>query len=213
MLPDMRHDDHYSWALDRPVTGAFAHPRGIRGHLAGWLMQWGNGRSAREVAARMPLRPGDRVLEVGFGPAALLHALATRPERPVLVGVDPSPVMLARARRRVRAADLRAGTAAETGLPDGSVDHVVSVNTVALWPDLDAGLDELRRVLRPGGSLTLAWHAASARSRVSRGLGLPAAVLDRIEDGLRQRFDGVARTALTDVLVFGGTRPPSLSQR
>lgn len=191
----------YSWALDRPLSSPFAHPRGARGRLAGLVMQWGNGRASREVAAGLPLRAGQRVLEVGFGPGVLLAALAARPQAPVLVGVDPSPVMLARARRRVPAADLRLGTAAATGLPEGTVDHVVSVNTVALWPDLGAGLDELRRVTTL--TLTLAWHlGAAARSRAARGLGLAEPALARIEDGLRARFTSVSRDALTDVVVF-----------
>jgi hypothetical protein len=73
----------------------------------------------------------------------LLAALAGRSERPRLVGIDPSAEMATLAAQRVPGADLRAGSAAATGLGDESVDHVVSVNNVAIWPDLDAGLDEL----------------------------------------------------------------------
>lgn len=202
MLPDMDHD-RYSWVLDQPVTSPFAHPSGIRGQLARSVMALSNRRSSREVAATLPLRPGDRVLEVGFGPGVLLRALAARPEAPGLIGVEPSTVMLDRARPS-RTVELRSGTAADTGLPGGCVDHVVSVNTVALWPDLDAGMDELRRVLRVGGTLSLAWHRAGARSRTSRRLGLPPAAATRIEEGIRARFDAVSRTDLSDVVLFHG---------
>lgn len=193
--------DRTSWFLDGPATSSFAHPRGLRGRLAGWVMHRSNGRASREVAARVPA--GGRVLEVGFGPGVLLRALAARPDAPRLVGVEPSPVMLGRARRLLPDAELHAGTAAATGLPTASVDHVVSVNTVAIWPDLDAGLDELRRVLRDGGTLLLAWHrGAGARSPASRRIGLPAAALARIEDGLRARFPDVTRDELSDVLLW-----------
>ncbi len=198
----MMDHDRTSWVLDGPVAGPFAHPRGMPGRLAATVMARSNARPAREVAARLALQPQQTVLEVGFGPGVLLRALADRSEAPRLVGVEPSEVMIGRARRRVPHADLRPGTAAGTGLADECVDHVVSVNTVAIWPDLDAGLDELRRVLAPGGSLVLAWHRAGARSRASRRMGLPAEALDRLHGELGTRFDDVLRTDLTDVVEF-----------
>jgi len=166
-------DAESSWTRDEPVRSPFAHPRGLRGRLAGRLMELVNRRASREVAALVPLRDEETVLEVGYGPGVLLAALRARPERPVLVGVDPSAEMAELAARRVPEAEVRLGTADRTGLPDASVDRVVSLNTVAIWPDLDAGLDELCRVVRPGGSIVLAWHSAAARSPISRRLALP----------------------------------------
>ncbi|MGI9004005.1 MAG: class I SAM-dependent methyltransferase [Pseudonocardia sp.] len=195
-----------SWVREGPITSPFAHPRGLRGRLAGRFMAVTNGRASREVAALLPLRAGQTVLEVGYGPGVLLGALLARPERPRLLGVDPSEEMCRLAARRAPGADLRLGDAAATGLDDAAVDHVVSVNTVAIWPDLDAGLDELCRVLRPGGTLLLAWHSATARSRISRTLGLPAAALARIEAGLSARCRSVDQVVLTDVLVFHALR-------
>jgi ubiquinone/menaquinone biosynthesis C-methylase UbiE len=195
-----------SWALQRPMTSPFAHPRGLRGHLAGRFMAATNGRASQEVAALVPLRPGQTVLDVGYGPGVLLAALDDRPERPRLLGVEPSSEMARLAGRRAPRAALRTGTAAATGLADESVDHVVSVNTVAIWPDLGAGLDELRRVVRPGGSVLLAWHSATARSRISRKLALPEPLLARITDGLAARFESVERIELTDVVVFRAVR-------
>jgi ubiquinone/menaquinone biosynthesis C-methylase UbiE len=194
-----------SWALPGPVTSPFAHPRGLRGRLAGRFMAATNGRSSREVAALIPLRAGQTVLELGYGPGVLLAALERRPERPRLVGVEPSSEMARLAGRRAPRAELHTGTAAATGLADASVDHVVTVNTVAIWPDLDAGLDELRRVVRPGGSVLLAWHSATARSRISRTLALAEPLLARIAEGLAARFGSVERIVLTDVVVFRAT--------
>jgi ubiquinone/menaquinone biosynthesis C-methylase UbiE len=199
-------DVESSWTRDEPVRSPFAHPRGLRGRLAGRFMAVVNRRSSREVAALLQLTDGDTVLEVGFGPGVLLAALRDRPERPVLVGVDPSAEMAEAAARRVPDAEVRLGTADATGLADASVDHVVSLNSVAIWPDLDAGLDELCRVVRPRGSITLAWHGAHARSPISRSLALPEEQLQRIEDGLAARCASVQRTRLTDVVVFRAVR-------
>jgi SAM-dependent methyltransferase len=91
-----------SWALQRPMTSPFAHPRGLRGRLAGRFMAATNGNSSREVAALVPLQPGQTVLEVGYGPGVLLAALERRPERPRLLGVEPSSEMARLAGRRGR---------------------------------------------------------------------------------------------------------------
>ena len=195
-----------SWAREGPITSPFAHPRGLRGRVAGRFMAATNGRASREVAGLVQLTPGATVLEIGYGPGVLLAALLARPERPRLVGVDPSAEMRSLAARRAPGADLRLGDAAATGLDEGSVDVVVSVNTVAIWPDLDAGLGELCRVLRPGGSLLLAWHSSTARSRISRGLALAPEALDRIGRGLDTRCRSVERVTLTDVVVFDAVR-------
>jgi SAM-dependent methyltransferase len=92
--------------------------------------------------------------------------------------VDPSPVMRSHAARRCRQwqsagrVDIAAGTADQLPLPDAACDTVVAANTVVMWPDLAAGLHEIKRVLRPDGRLVLSWHSATAPSRTSRRLAL-----------------------------------------
>ena len=61
-------------------------------------------------------------------------------------------------------------------------------------------------MVRPGGTITLAWHGAHARSRISRSLALPEQQLSRIADGLVARCGAVERLAATDVVVFRATR-------
>ena len=41
---------------------------------------------------------------------------------------------------------------------DACADLVVSVNNVPMWPDIDAGLAEVRRILAAGGQVLIAWH-------------------------------------------------------
>ncbi|MEV8533874.1 class I SAM-dependent methyltransferase [Streptomyces sp. NPDC051211] len=99
---------------------------------------------------------------LGPGPGVGLEAAARRCAH--VIGVDPSDVMLAMARRRCAPLIARGrlrlavGTAARTGEADTSVDVVISVNNLQLWPDVPAGLAELHRVLRPGGRMLLAAH-------------------------------------------------------
>jgi SAM-dependent methyltransferase len=198
-----------SWAVDHPITSPFALPDGWPGRLAGRFMLWTNRQD--ELVDVLDLRPGQRVLEVGYGPGGLIRLLARRAERLQVIGVDPAAAMRDLASRTNRAAvrdgrvELRLGTADDTGLDDASVDRVVSVNNVGLWPDLDAGVRELHRVVRPGGTVVLAWHGGTAPSRITRRLRLPADKLDRIEASLGRRFDSVTRRQLRGLDVFVAT--------
>jgi SAM-dependent methyltransferase len=110
------------------------------------------------------------------------------------------------ARRRNPGADLRLGTSEQTRFPDAEFDRVVSVNTVALWPDLEAGLRELHRVTRPGGRVLIAWHGGRRPSRIARRLALPGDKLSRIEQDLGGLFCGAARHELGELTAFTASR-------
>jgi len=198
-----------SWAIDRPVTSPFALPRGVRGRLAGRFMLWTNRQ--RDLLEILRVRPGQRVLEVGYGPGGLVRPLVERTDAAHIHGVDPSPVMREQASRANRAAiragrvELGLGSAQGTGLADHSVDHVISVNNVAIWPDLHAGLRELHRVLRPGGTLVIAWHGGTSPSPIAKSLRLAEDRLRRIETAPQALFTDVTRHQLNSLDVFTAT--------
>jgi len=95
---------------------------------------------------------GGRLLDVGCGTGALLSALAERVPEALLTGIDPSGGMLAVGRRRLGDdASLVQGYAERLPFADGVFDTVVSMNALHYFPAPDAGLAEMRRVLRPTG--------------------------------------------------------------
>lgn len=202
--------DAHSWAAGRPVTSPFARPAGVAGRLAGRFMLWTNKQD--DVLDLLDVRPGDAVLEIGYGPGALVRLLAARTGAATIRGVDPSPDMRRAAARTNRAAvragrvSLGLGTAAETGEEGRSADRVVSVNNVALWPDLEAGVREVHRVLRPGGQAVIAWHGGSSPGRIARSLRLPDEQLERIEGTLADAFSEVRRTQLRNLVAFTAVR-------
>jgi arsenite methyltransferase len=150
----------------RFLAGQFARPSGWIGRwlIAPWLDRIS--RSMAKLALeRLELQPDERVLEVGFGGGGLLRLMLER-HPAVLIGVDASAEMVARARRSF---------AAETGsdrlllyeasvdrlpLPAGSVTSAVSLNSLYFWPDLPAAFAELARVVKPGGRLVLCFEPA-----------------------------------------------------
>jgi ubiquinone/menaquinone biosynthesis C-methylase UbiE len=199
-----------SGILDPSTNNPFAHPSGWLGRMAGRFMLWNNKQD--DVVGVLGVQPGHDVLEIGHGPGGLIRLLAERTEAASIRGVDPSQEMRDQARRRNRSAvragrvRLDLGTADRTGLPGASVDRVVSVNNVAIWPDLEAAVGELHRIVRQGGSVVIAWHGGTTPSRIARSLRLPEDELGRIEQVLRDHFGQVARRQLAMLDVFTATR-------
>ncbi|MFJ8196811.1 class I SAM-dependent methyltransferase [Streptomyces sp. NPDC096152] len=137
-------------------------------------------RAFTELAALSGARPGDRVLDVGCGTGYLTRRMAARtgPEGEV-TGVDPSPTVLAHARRKggggrdAAPCVYREGIAEALDLPDASFDTVVTSLMLHHLPEdlRPKALREMRRVLRPGGRL-LVVEFRPPRSGVGRHLVL-----------------------------------------
>ncbi len=124
-----------------------------------------------EQRARLaPLAQGE-VLEVGIGSALNLEFYAAERVRRV-IGLDPSAPLLALARRRAAGLPFRTsllmGCAEAIALPDASVDTVVVTFTLCSIADVDAGLREMRRVLRPGGRFLFLEHGLAPDPGVRR---------------------------------------------
>jgi SAM-dependent methyltransferase len=104
-----------------------------------------------EEAGRWVLPAGAmRVLDLGAGTGKLAAAVAA-------LGVDVVAVEPDDAMRALVPVEALAGTAEQIPLPDASVDAVV-VGQAYHWFDPDLALPEMRRVLRPGGSIGLFWN-------------------------------------------------------
>ena len=105
------------------------------------------------------LQQGDHVVDVGCG-AGIDSLIASRMVEADgwVVGVDMTPAMLEKARTsatmmRVSNVDFREGYAEALPVEDGWADVVISNGVLNLFPDKLAGLQEMARVLRPGGRL------------------------------------------------------------
>ena len=121
----------------------------------------GRDKALREMTIDLAgVKSGDRVLEVGCGTGAVALAAKRRAGSTGDVhGIDPSPEMIAAARRKAHHAhaevDFRLGVVESLPFPDGSFDVVLSSLMMHHLPtDLKRpALAEIRRVLKPGGQL------------------------------------------------------------
>ncbi|HSD43873.1 MAG TPA: methyltransferase domain-containing protein [Burkholderiales bacterium] len=112
------------------------------------------------LAAAIDARPGQRVLEVGVGTGLLLPLYAGRCS---VSGIDLSEGMLAKARERVEELDLPGVTlermdAGAMNFADDSFDTAVAAYVVTAVPDHRAVMNEMVRVVRPGGRILLLNH-------------------------------------------------------
>jgi demethylmenaquinone methyltransferase / 2-methoxy-6-polyprenyl-1,4-benzoquinol methylase len=114
-------------------------------------------RWRRFLVSRLPVGPGDTVLDVACGTAAVTLELV-RQKGCSVVGVDQSPEMLAEARQRVgleRRVRLVEASAEELPFEDASFDGLTAAYLLRYLNDLPAGLRELARVVRPGATAAL----------------------------------------------------------
>jgi demethylmenaquinone methyltransferase/2-methoxy-6-polyprenyl-1,4-benzoquinol methylase len=114
-------------------------------------MTAGLDRRWRRLTAEAVVAPGDRVLDACCGTGDL--ALAAKAAGGTVTGLDFSEAMLERARRKSGAVEWLQGDLLRLPFSDRSFDAATVGFGVRNVEDLDLGLRELRRVLRPGGRL------------------------------------------------------------
>ena len=122
------------------------------------------GHLRERVAAQLD----GEVLEVGFGSGRNVPFYPSTVTR--VRAVDPATVGRKLAAKRVAASSVPVEYVGLDGedlpLDDGSVDHVLTTWTLCTIPDVSRALDEVSRVLRPGGSLHFLEHGRSSDAKV-----------------------------------------------
>jgi SAM-dependent methyltransferase len=181
---------------------------------------------AEWVLDRIPWRGDERVLDIGAGPGTYFEALAPRISRGQLVAGDLSLGMIRRAAKHPQAGHLLNADVQRLPFPAETFDVVLANHMLYHVPDLDLGIEEIQRVLKPTGCLIAAtnsqynmpefeqlirrsYHllgAVDADSEVMR----PTAYHFQLEDGaakLARQFYAVARYDLPGAFIFPSAQP------
>lgn len=189
--------------MEPPRTkGLVLHSEARYYDLLAWLLTFGRERSFRARLTELAgLREGERVLDVGCGTGTLAIAAKQHVGKSgVVVGIDASPAMIERAKRKADTVgvDVSFQTAIVEALPFPDASFDVVFNTLMLHhlprPAREQCAREMRRVLRPGGRV-LAVDFATSTSE-SKGL------LSRLH-----RHGGFALRDIVQLLTEAGLRP------
>jgi len=139
----------------------FAHPEGWVGRLVGMILGWKNRQRNAWAISLLNIQSDDQVLEIGFGPGQVIQEAAKLTPRGFVAGIDLSDVMVSQASKRNAAAIrsgrvlLRKGDSPPLPFEDDKFDKAFAVNSMQFWSKPIEGLQEVRRVLKPGGRVVI----------------------------------------------------------
>jgi ubiquinone/menaquinone biosynthesis C-methylase UbiE len=157
------------------LSKQLARPSGFVGKfIMGRLLNRTTSSHNALVLNQLAVQKSDRVLEIGFGGAALLEKITKSASEGLVAGVELSEEMVSNARGRFSGwivagrLELKQGSVESLPYPDAHFNKACSVNTVYFWPDLAKCFAECFRVIRPDGELILGYTS----DKDVRGAGL-----------------------------------------
>jgi SAM-dependent methyltransferase len=119
---------------------------------------------APQLADLADVSPGQRAVDVGCGPGALIGELVPRLGAEAVAAVDPSEPFVAEARARHPGVDVRRASAEALPFPDEDFDVALAQLVVHFMADPVVGLREMARVTRIGGTVVACvWDFAGGR--------------------------------------------------
>jgi ubiquinone/menaquinone biosynthesis C-methylase UbiE len=137
---------------------------------------------AAEFLARLGVPAGARWLDVGCGTGALSEAILDRCAPDAVLGVDPSEGFVSHARRQVQdaRAEFRLGDAQALPVPDAFFNAVASGLVLNFVPDEPKAAAEMRRAVRPGGTVAAyVWDYAEGMQMMRRFWDAAVALIRR----------------------------------
>jgi ubiquinone/menaquinone biosynthesis C-methylase UbiE len=137
---------------------------------------------APEMAQFAGITGGMQVADIGCGTGVLSTALAEVVGEQNVAAIDPMQRFVDACRSRVPSADVRLGHAEALPWADGEFDAAIAQLVVAFMDDPHAGVTEMRRIVRPGGTVAFAmWDAEQMQMTnvfwlAARDAGVSAAI-------------------------------------
>ncbi|MCA1054462.1 class I SAM-dependent methyltransferase [Rossellomorea aquimaris] len=162
--------DHMPFSLQKQ----FREPKGLMGWIVGKIMEFDNRRINKWSIQRIPIRKGDHILEVGFGPGYCIDRIMKKHPGTAVDGVDLSPTMMDTANHKNKKAvdegrvRLFVHDICEFQPDNVQYDHIFSVNNYPLWSDKQKALSHLFQMMKPEGTLLITVQPRGEEERDSR---------------------------------------------
>lgn len=152
----------------KQLAAQLRKPTGNEGLKTGAWMNEGNESLIRQVYERMGRFPSEKVLEIGFGNGRYNEILLSKNGNSFMAGIDYSADMVKIA-SKINSEFIENGTmilqeASAENMPfeDNYFDQACSSNTIYFWREPAEVLEEIKRVLKPGGLLALGYRPKSS---------------------------------------------------
>jgi SAM-dependent methyltransferase len=144
-------------------------PSGFTGRIFGWLMTSLNKKAYRWAVEQLKPASPASYLEIGFGTGAQIELAIRKLSVKKAAGVDPSPLMLETAEKRLKRyrkkteIDLKLGD--DNSLPAGPFDAIAAMHSFQFWRNPDATLAHIRSMLAPKGRFVVALRRLGRSAR------------------------------------------------
>lgn len=141
------------------------HAHGPLGRLIAFIMARETWSQNQRAIAALGISNGENVIDIGCGHGRSLPALSDLTPDGLVVGVDPSELMVEIAAFRTKTlikecrADVAKASIEDLPFVAASFDKALCVHVIYFWPDLHEAFTEIARVLKPGGLLALLFMA------------------------------------------------------
>ena len=146
--------------------------KGLLGRLIAFIMARETFADNLRAIDALSVQSTDHVLDIGCGHGRSLGEIAARAANGRAAGVDPSELMVEiavkRNRRLVKArrVDVSVGSIDALPFANRSFDKLLCVHVLYFWKDLREGIQEIARILKPGGRLALVFRSSSDEAAV-----------------------------------------------
>jgi len=147
--------------LDRLIGQQIRKPSGFLGSLLGHIMAADHKELTDWTFDQLQIKNNDFVLDIGCGSGLAIEKLNIIVTHGYIVGIDYSPTMLRQAAKRNRLVISKGktmlcyGNVSTLPFTDASFDKVCAIETFYFWPNPSENLQEVKRILKPGGSVAI----------------------------------------------------------
>lgn len=155
----------------KKIIAQFGNPKGILGKVVGWILTYQNERRNSLAVEKLSPKQNEKILEIGFGPGVTIQKIFNKCEDVFVAGIDISDLMVKQASDRNRKyinenkALIKKGSVENIPFEENYFDKVIVINVYHFFPDPVRNFNEIKRVLKPGGTLLNVFQPRMAKNK------------------------------------------------